>query len=617
MLVAGFQIQFIFSSDLADPAYTAYQASFVTAAARWTSILTEDIPDVGAGAWGGAVDDVRIEASADVIDGPGGILGSAQYQYRRTTGARLPINGVMQFDTADLNNSTIVDVITHEMGHVLGIGSLWSSAALVNDYGGTNPTYIGASALAEYRNLMANQALASIPVENTGNTGTRDVHWRESLFGRELMTGYYNTGQVNPLSRVSAASLIDLGYPGVNPDATDNWAPNSGNPMPTIASLSPSVASSPLGGTFTLTANSVNDVSGGVASVRFYRETNGIPGLQASGNVTTKDTLVGTDNTGSVWSAEISLGALPAGSYTYYAQATDAFGAVSVYRSASHIIVAPPAAPSTPDLNSASDSGSSSSDNITNDNTPTLSGTSSEAAGTTIHVFADGVEIGQTTVAGNAWTFTPSSGIADGTHSITATAENAGGTSPASGPLSITVDTAAPTLTSSSFVYATMLGVKFEFNEDVTASLDSADLTFLNTTSSSTRPSQYAGSTANVASFKFATFPPPKGDYLATLTGTGVTDLAGNALASDPTVNFFYIPGDINQSRSVTFDDLLILAQHYGQPGTFADGDINYSGVVNFDDLLLLAQNYGQTLVVARATSTSTARSRGNSDLLS
>jgi hypothetical protein len=48
-------------------------------------------------------------------------------------------------------------------------------------------------------------------VENTGGAGTRDGHWRESVFGNELMTGFYNSGP-NPLSAVSAASLRDLGY---------------------------------------------------------------------------------------------------------------------------------------------------------------------------------------------------------------------------------------------------------------------------------------------------------------------------------------------------------------------------------------------------------------------
>jgi hypothetical protein len=51
-----------------------------------------------------------------------------------------------------------------------------------------------------------------VPVENTGGAGTRDGHWRESVFGSELMTGFYDSGVANPLSAVSAASLRDLGY---------------------------------------------------------------------------------------------------------------------------------------------------------------------------------------------------------------------------------------------------------------------------------------------------------------------------------------------------------------------------------------------------------------------
>jgi hypothetical protein len=29
-----------------------------------------------------------------------------------------------------------------------------------------------------------------VPVENSGGSGTRDAHWRESEFGNEVMTGY-------------------------------------------------------------------------------------------------------------------------------------------------------------------------------------------------------------------------------------------------------------------------------------------------------------------------------------------------------------------------------------------------------------------------------------------
>jgi alpha-amylase len=50
--------------------------------------------------------------------------------------------------------------------------------------------------------------------------------------------------------------------------------------------------------------------------------------------------------------------------------------------------------------------------------------------------------------------------------------------------------------------------------------------------------------------------------------------------------------GDTNLNRTVDFADLLVLAQNYNQPGTWASGDFDGSGVIAFPDLLKLAQNY-------------------------
>lgn len=610
-----FDIDLVFSG-LLRTTYAAYQVLWTDAAARWEKILTADIPDVGEGDWGDAIDDLQITASASAIDGVGGVLGGADVRYRRSDSG-LPITANFRVDSADLNNAGLADIIMHEMGHTLGIGSLWTNFGLVNDYGGSNPTYIGPAALAEYRAIKGDATLTSIPLENTGNLGTRDVHWRESIFARELMTGFYNAGFVNPLSRMSAASLMDLGYPGVNPDAADAYNLAGGNAIPTLTSFTPSSTSSAPTGTLTLTANGVADVTGGVANVRFYRESNGIPGLQASGNVLVKDELIFADTAGPDYSATVSLDGLPVGSYTYYAQVSDTHGAVSRTVTATHQIVTLPAVPSAPDLISWSDSGISDSDNITNTSQPTLTGTTTSPAGTTIRIFADAVPIGQTTVASDqSWMWTSPTVLADGVRTLTVKAENGAGMSDASAPLVLTIDTAAPAVTTSSFEFATLLGVKFSFNESVVGSIDSADLNFANTTNSTSHASTYIGLAGNIHTFKFATFPPPKGDYIATLLRTGVTDLAGNLLASDASVSFFYLPGDIDQSRSVNFDDLLTLAQHYGAAGTFAQGDLNYSGTVDFDDLLMLAQNYGQSLLTVRASSSGETKKRGGASAI-
>ena len=50
-----------------------------------------------------------------------------------------------------------------------------------------------------------------LPIENIGGPGTAGGHWRESLLRNELMTGFLNLGE-NPLSRITAGSMRDLGY---------------------------------------------------------------------------------------------------------------------------------------------------------------------------------------------------------------------------------------------------------------------------------------------------------------------------------------------------------------------------------------------------------------------
>ncbi|HEX8201047.1 MAG TPA: leishmanolysin-related zinc metalloendopeptidase, partial [Isosphaeraceae bacterium] len=215
-----YQIQVRFT----DASLTANQrAVFTSAAARWSQIIIGDVPDVSTSQ--GFVDDLLIDASAPFIDGPGGILGQAGPQELRR-GSFLPSYGIMQFDSADVaaleSSGQFVDDILHEMGHVLGIGTIWDLKGLLSGAGGADPRFLGAAATAQYNAIFGTSA-SSVPVENTGGSGTRDSHWRESVFVNELMTGYLNSG-VNPLSRITVASLADLGYT-VNLNAADPYTP--------------------------------------------------------------------------------------------------------------------------------------------------------------------------------------------------------------------------------------------------------------------------------------------------------------------------------------------------------------------------------------------------------
>ena len=102
----------------------------------------------------------------------------------------------------------------------------------------------------------------------------------------------------------------------------------------------------------------------------------------------------------------------------------------------------PPATPSTPDLDAASDSGSSSTDNITNDVTPTFTGTAD--AGSTVKIYVDGVENGSGTATGGNYSVITTNPLGPGNHSITAKASNGSAESGASQALNITIDSLAP-----------------------------------------------------------------------------------------------------------------------------------------------------------------------------
>jgi hypothetical protein len=55
-------------------------------------------------------------------------------------------------------------------------------------------------------------------------------------------------------------------------------------------------------------------------------------------------------------------------------------------------------------------------------------------------------------------------------------------------------------------------------------------------------------------------------------------------------------PGDANADGTVSFPDLVLLAQNYGASArTWSEGDFDYDGTVSFNDLVALAQNYGTT----------------------
>jgi len=155
-------------------------------------------------------------------------------------------------------------------------------------------------------------------------------------------------------------------------------------------------------------------------------------------NVTIDGTVVGTTTVqpDGTWTFTPTT-PLAQGPHTVTATQTDAAGNTSA-ASTPVTFTVDTTAPAAPVI-TAPTNGS-----ITNDNTPPITGTGEP--GDTVNVTIDGTVVGTTTVQPDGtWTFTPTTPLADGSHTVSATQTDvAGNTSPASTPVTFTVDTTAP-----------------------------------------------------------------------------------------------------------------------------------------------------------------------------
>jgi hypothetical protein len=227
---SGYNITVRYLSDLTN----AQLLAFAEAELRWESLVTGDLPDVNDNlaanecgpnpATSGPFDDLTIFVTIQTIDGPGAVLGQAGPCFVRIPGD-LTVVGRMQFDVEDVelleDEGSLQAVILHEMGHVLGFGTLWGPQFfdLLQDPSDPDPVppladthFTGAQALAAFNAAGGTTYTgAKVPVMNIGGAGTVNSHWRDEVFDPELMTGFLGAGPT-PLSAISVRSLQDLGY---------------------------------------------------------------------------------------------------------------------------------------------------------------------------------------------------------------------------------------------------------------------------------------------------------------------------------------------------------------------------------------------------------------------
>ncbi|WP_428275763.1 leucine-rich repeat protein [Candidatus Palauibacter sp.] len=212
--------------------------AFEDAVDFWSAILADtelsDVPlgqDVAPGCWDittdqriGTVDDIVMVASVREIDGVDGVLARAGPCVVRDE-SRLPAVGALELDAADLaqleeegNLKDVEEVILHEIGHVLGIGTVWVDHGLLRNpsrhNSGADAHFTGPLAIAAFdeRGGASYDDGEKVPVENTSAPAAADSHWRESVLGHELLTPFQAAGERDLLSLITVQSLADLGY---------------------------------------------------------------------------------------------------------------------------------------------------------------------------------------------------------------------------------------------------------------------------------------------------------------------------------------------------------------------------------------------------------------------
>jgi len=360
---------------------------------------------------------------------------------------------------------------------------------------------------------------------------------------------------------------------------------------------------SPLSGPLTVTIDTVAPAQPGAMDLQTASDS----GVSGTDNITNINTpvfdLASTDtyhrverNGGQItgdYATGITLaeGSLADGDYSYVLLAVDAAGNVSTPSGPLVVTIdtVAPAVPGSPDLQAGSDSGVSSTDNITNINTPTF-----DVSATDLYYR---LERGGVQVSGDYATgaFT-SAALVDGVYNFAArSVDAAGNVSAAGAALAVTIDTVGLAAPTTQFLFEMGQSITFAFGEDVAATLVNSDVIVQNLTGGGTVGTLLSYSNPT-ATFTFTGGILPDGNYRATIAAANVTDLAGNPLGGDAALDFFVFAGDANRDRTVNISDFSILASRFNLPGTFSQGDFDYSGTVGIGDFSILASKFNTSL---------------------
>lgn len=210
----------------------AEQALFTDGLAMWDAVI-DDHRDGSGISWNLNVDTFSSPSSGGGITlgsaGPSGLAFSGVVGDSHTSDGRFIVStgGNASFNVHPDAGPLQAAVIAHEIGHALGIGTLWEDNEVYNDgvggnhnrtlAGGVAGQYVGPAALAAFQTEF-DAAATFIPVERDGGPGTANGHWNEveDNFGSENELGFdSDPGDGGPAPSSADGSLDDELMTGV------------------------------------------------------------------------------------------------------------------------------------------------------------------------------------------------------------------------------------------------------------------------------------------------------------------------------------------------------------------------------------------------------------------
>ncbi|MGD9418096.1 MAG: PEP-CTERM sorting domain-containing protein [Verrucomicrobiota bacterium JB025] len=254
---SGITFNVSFTDNALNDLSTTEQSYFTKALAFWDEVII-GYRDGSTRTWTLTVDTFSQASSGGGVllgsAGPSSLAYSGVVADANTSNGKFIIStaGSATFNTHDDAGELNYLTICHEIGHALGIGTLWEDNQVYNDgddttgnrtlTGGIPGQYVGSAALAAYQ-AEFDPSATYVPVELDGDSGTSSGHWNEvtdnymyentasydsdpgdssaapivlygtyagESFDDELMSGVLSGSSF--LSDTTIASLYDIGY---------------------------------------------------------------------------------------------------------------------------------------------------------------------------------------------------------------------------------------------------------------------------------------------------------------------------------------------------------------------------------------------------------------------